>query len=464
MPSLAAPPTRPQTADLPTALDPQAAAELRTAAAKVLRANDRGTMTVAAPELYPHQWSWDAGFVVVGLSHLSVPRACVELESLLAGQWRTGMIPHIVFSSEAAPYFPGPDWWRTHELADAAPRSPLTSGICQPPVHAIGLWHILRHARANGGDDVEIADEFARRAWPALYAWHRWLVNARRDETSGLVAIVHSWESGLDNSPRWDAPYQAVPLGPLPPYHRQDVGVVDDRTQRPSDREYDRYLWLVEELKHAGYDDAAIGEKGSFRVGDVLFTAVLSVACDVLAELADGLRPPVARHPVEELRRWAVQLREAVAPTVDPATGLARDYDVRAGQWLGSDTLAGFAPLLCGGLPAASEQWMYAVLDGPDWCGHPSLVVPAPPSTSLRSDTLDRRRYWRGPLWPVTVWLYAWALERRGLTSRAAALRHAGLTLVSDGRFGEYYEPVTGEALGSADQSWTAAVALDWLS
>src|SRR6266508_2558367 len=341
MPSLAAPPTRPQTADLPAALDPQAAAELRTAAAKVLRANDRGTMTVAAPELYPHQWSWDAGFVVVGLSHLSVPRACVELESLLAGQWRTGMIPHIVFSSEAAPYFPGPDWWRTHELADAAPRSPLTSGICQPPVHAIGLWHILRHARANGGDDVEIADEFARRAWPALYAWHRWLVNARRDETSGLVAIVHSWESGLDNSPRWDAPYQAVPLGPLPPYHRQDVGVVDDRTQRPSDREYDRYLWLVEELKHAGYDDAAIGEKGSFRVGDVLFTAILSVACDVLAALGG----PAARgcrrdrrpgdRPGPRLRRsrWSVARQRhprRFRPTpVRRAAGRFRAVDVR---------------------------------------------------------------------------------------------------------------------------------------
>jgi glucosylglycerate hydrolase len=33
-----------------------------------------------------------------------------------------------------------------------------------------------------------------------------------------------------------------------------------------------------------------------------------------------------------------------------------------------------------------------------------------------------------------------------------------------DGCFGEYYEPFTGEALGSDDQSWTAAVALDWLA
>jgi hypothetical protein len=31
-------------------------------------------------------------------------------------------------------------------------------------------------------------------------------------------------------------------------------------------------------------------------------------------------------------------------------------------------------------------------------------------------------------------------------------------------RFAEYFEPFTGEPLGSLDQSWTAAVALDLLA
>jgi hypothetical protein len=30
------------------------------------------------------------------------------------------------------------------------------------------------------------------------------------------------------------------------------------------------------------------------------------------------------------------------------------------------------------------------------------------------------------------------------------------------GDFAEYFEPFTGESLGSPQQSWTAAVALDW--
>ena len=54
-------------------------------AAYVIRSNDRGTMTAAAPLLYPHMWSWDAAFIAIGLATLSIPRAVVELDTLLAG-------------------------------------------------------------------------------------------------------------------------------------------------------------------------------------------------------------------------------------------------------------------------------------------------------------------------------------------------------------------------------------------
>jgi hypothetical protein len=42
-------------------------------------------------------------------------------------------------------------------------------------------------------------------------------------------------------------------------------------------------------------------------------------------------------------------------------------------------------------------------------------------------------------------------------------LKREGLRQVSDGTFAEYYEPFTGEPLGSMQQSWTAAAVLDWL-
>jgi hypothetical protein len=60
-------------------------------------------------------------------------------------------------------------------------------------------------------------------------------------------------------------------------------------------------------------------------------------------------------------------------------------------------------------------------------------------------------------------WLMCWTLQRQGQTVLADRIREESLRQLSDLAFGEYYEPFTGEALGSAHQSWTAAVALDWL-
>jgi hypothetical protein len=63
-------------------------------------------------------------------------------------------------------------------------------------------------------------------------------------------------------------------------------------------------------------------------------------------------------------------------------------------------------------------------------------------------------------------WLLWRALDRHGRPDAARALRAANLALLArdEARFGEYFDPFTAEPLGSLDQSWTAAVALDWLA
>ena len=67
-------------------------------------------------------------------------------------------------------------------------------------------------------------------------------------------------------------------------------------------------------------------------------------------------------------------------------------------------------------------------------------------------------------MWPVISWLLWRSLVRAGERDRAYDLRRVALQELSGGNFAEYYEPFTGEPLGSDDQSWTAAVTLDWLS
>ena len=55
------------------------------------------------------------------------------------------------------------------------------------------------------------------------------------------------------------------------------------------------------------------------------------------------------------------------------------------------------------------------------------------------------------------------SLIRAGETSRAAQIRRETLAQLAE-QLHEYFEPFTGEPLGSHEQSWTAAVALDMLA
>lgn len=432
---------------------------LHRAAVRVLRRNDLGTVTTAAPDLYPHQWSWDACFVAIGLARIDVPRAIIELRSLLGAQWSTGMVPHIVFSPVTVDYFPGPDRWGANSAA-AHPAHVRTSGICQPAVHAIALRHVLDRGRENGGADREAAEAFAAESFDGWLAWHRWLVRVRDPDGVGLLEIHHSWESGFDDSPRWDGPYSRIIPGVVEPFARRDVHHVGQPAERPSDDEYTHYLWLVDQMRSVGFDDDRVREMIDFRVRDVFASAVLAAASEVLAGIGEELGRP---DDATEQRGVAARFRAGVAATIDPATGLARDYDVRTGEWIGAMTVAGFAPLIAGGDPARLAR-QRALLLGEQWMGHPVLRFPLPPSTSPTSPGFRRRTYWRGPVWPFLNLLLGWAAARDGAVELHTILRDASLQQLADLEFGEYYEPITGEPLGSHDQAWTAAAALEWLA
>ena len=434
--------------------------ELAARAAAVLRANDTGVMVRAAPDLYPHQWSWDAAFVSVGLAHLDPDRACAELDHLFTGQWRTGMLPHIVFDPDEHDYSPGPERWGCAELTGDAPVVPRTSGICQPPVHALAVERVVALAGRRGPAAAARVRAWLPGAYRRLLAWHRYLVRERDPRGTGLLTIHHGWESGMDNSPRWDGPWSRVAVDPdLPPYRRRDTRIVRDASQRPTRLEYDRYLTGVEELRRARYDDARISATASFLTTDVLASAVLAAASGALAGIARGL----GAGEVAELEEHAERFRAGVAGSVDAELGLALDTDLRTGEPLRVETVAGFAPLLCGGLGTAAERDMVALLRSERWTGHPGLRHAVLPSTSPAAPEFRPRAYWRGPSWPVVTWLFVWLLERRGRTDVAAPLRRALLDELAGGSFAEYHEPLTGEPLGSPDQSWTAAAALDLL-
>jgi glucosylglycerate hydrolase len=273
-------------------------------AAEVLRENDMGEWTRASPTLYPHQWSWDTAFIAIGLAHLDTGRAAREIRTLLEYQWKNGKIPHIVFNPDAPPesYFPGPEHWASAADSPDAPSGPsLTSGLCQPPVHAIAARHLLTVAEARD-DGVAEAREFLGEVYPKLIAWHRYLATARDPEGSGLVTIFHPWESGTDNSPRWTSALERVEVGEIPDYERLDLDHIPDPAERPTGYEYDRFIWLVEVIKHAHCDDAVLYRTSPFLAKDVLASAILVRANEALLEVAEVVGVPGEERA--KIRAW----------------------------------------------------------------------------------------------------------------------------------------------------------------
>jgi glucosylglycerate hydrolase len=439
--------------------------ELVAQAGRILRRNDMGGWTRAAPWLYPHQWSWDSAFIAIGLAHLDTRRAAQELRTLFAHQWMTGKVPHIVFNPKAPPesYFPGADHWACAASSpDAPPAPPYTSCLCQPPVHAIAALRIWEVAGREDEKAFAEATDFLREIYPRLFAWHRYLATFRDPERSGLVTIYHPWASGADNSPRWDSALAAVEVGEMPTYPRYDLDHVDGPSERPASTEYDRYLWLVKLIKRAGCDERAIYRSHPFLVKDVLFSAILVAANDALLEIAKVVEAPDEER--ELVDGWASLGRKGLEKCWDDKLNLCLDYDLRADRSLRVRTVAGFAPLIAGRQSPEQLATLLGELDSTAFAGHFELRWPLPPSTSPEELGFHPRSYWRGPVWPVANWLLWWSLIRSGETERAAQIRRASLDQIAEGGFAEYFESFSGEPLGSKEQSWTAAVVLDWLA
>jgi glycogen debranching enzyme len=124
-------------------------------------------------------------------------------------------------------------------------------------------------------------------------------------------------------------------------------------------------------------------------------------------------------------------------------------------------TIADLFPLYAGAPDGArARRLVDEHLLAPDRFGPSPWAVT---TVSRASPDFDPRNYWRGPVWINVNWFMIRGLERYGFESEADHLRRLTLDLVSRSGFTEYYEPTTGEPLGSREFSWSASLTLDLL-
>ena len=405
-------------------------------AIEVLRENDRGSYTVPTKGLYPFQWNWDSCFTALGQSHYDMDRAWTEVETLFAHQWADGMVPHMVFHEPAPTYFPGPDVWGTG-------RTPPTSGITQLPIAGFAIHQLFRRNPDAGR---------ARPLLDGLDRWHGWFYRTRDPGRTGLVAVIHPWES-RDNTIDWDEAFERVPTDGVMPYERNDLKHADPAT-RPTKAQYDRYLWLVQHFRSLGWDSTLTHDASPFQVVDPGFNAILIRSCLETAALADALDAPeiAARH-----RNWAEQGLVALDGLWSDRHGQYLPFDRVGGRLSESPSIGGLIPVFAP-IPVSRAAALASTIGS---MGREVRYLV--PSHAPSDPRFDLKRYWRGPVWLVCNYMIADGLGRAGEVAMAERLTADSLQLIEQSGFAEYYDPRDGTPLGGGRFSWTAAMVLEFL-
>lgn len=401
-------------------------------AIRTIQDNSRGGFTVPTKGLYPYQWNWDSAFTALGIATYDVDRAWIEIESLVAGQWPSGMIPHILFRADEPSYFPGPSVW-------GASRGPIpSSGISQPPVLASVVFALSR-----------TDPDRARALVPALNKWHDWWARARDPDGLGVVAVTHPWESGRDNLPDWDRPGKRIDVSGVGEYTRRDTSLVD-AGMRPGKEDYDRYLALVNFGREMDWDDARIAAGSPFFVADVATTAILLRSERDLLRLSESLG-----GPAEEIRARIECMERGFGRLWNERAGAYCSHDLRSGELSDEVTSASFLCFYAGIFDRRAE--VLGTLERIS-----KSVKRLVPSCDPGSPSFDPVRYWRGPVWAIVNYMISLGLREAGELGWADRIREDTRALIREGGFAEYYSPLDGRACGGRDFSWTAAIWLAW--
>ncbi|MEL7206712.1 MAG: hypothetical protein AAGK32_00510, partial [Actinomycetota bacterium] len=349
-------------------------------------------------ETYPWQWLWDSCFHALVWNHLGRPdRAVVELSSALEPIDGDGFVPHMRYPSD--PEFAAEFWGRS-----------ATSSITQPPMYGHELAELHR---AGVELDVGLLD----RASNGL----RFLLE-RRSRTAGLVTVVHPWETGCDDSPRWDH-------------------------WSPGAYDRDRFRALKGELLGSVERTEAGAPVGNpaFAPGSAGFNALVAFNAIELASVTGD----------HALASAATELVSALTDRWDDETSSWVD----AGPHAATSGRCRTADSLLGVLVVDDERTIdaaFAELADPASLGGDF----GPAGVDRREAAFDPDAYWRGPCWPQLAYLLWLAAVRRGRTEDADRLATTTRRGAHESGLAEYWNPDTGRGGGATPQSWATLALL----
>jgi hypothetical protein len=263
----------------------------------------------------------------------------------------------------------------------------------------------------------------------------------------------------MDNSPTWDMVLKTIDPATvrIPEYRRKDLSHGVNPDMRPSDDDYDRFVYLVDLFRRCRYDEKEIRKESPFLIYDPLFNSILCAADESLVRISEILNKPY-REPEEWYNITAAAIRERL---YHGEHGLFDCFDLVGKRLLEVDTAAGFMPLFCGAPTVKQVSRLYDYLNSKSFCALHQGNCFTIPNYDTQKEGFERTNYWRGPVWININWMLMNGLKRYGFIQKADSVAKDILELPVRFGFYEYYDSFDGRGYGSKDFSWTSALFID---
>ena len=408
-------------------------------AKEVLINNRRSGYTLPTNnELYPAQWNWDSAFIALGYSYFNMEYAIEELEKLISGQWEDGMIPHILFHDNDESYFPN------HKTWDCGNKVP-SSGITQPPIIATIIKKIIDQNKLDQSQMKRMEIIIKK-----LKKYLDWFYNYRDTNKIGLAAIIHPWESGLDNSPIWDSPLDKVKIEENLKYERRDLNV-SRSSNRPLKKDYDGYITLLNQFKKNKYNPSIIVNDSMFNVIDIGFNSILIRATKDLVEVSKKFNLDFT-----DLKNKISKSEESLIKFYKDDDQSFFSYDFKNHNLIKVDAISNYFILFAN---LENQEINNKIID--KLKKYNSQKDYFFTTVNPKDKTFEETRYWRGPVWINSNWIvYQGLINKDKIFS--SSIKNKTLELLENKKFHEYYNYKTGECLGANNFSWSAALYLDF--
>jgi putative isomerase len=320
---------------------------------------------------YDGVWNWDSAFHAMTVSRWDPELAREQAEILFGEQEPNGALPDVIYEDG---------------------RIVKESG--KPPVYP---WAIaIVEKRAPNKD-------FLKAIYPKLVKFEAFWRRERGGEEKGLYFYggpQPHWESGWDNSVRWD-----------------------DGVSNLYSIDLNCYMVMLY--------DAMVG-----------FAKKLDLK--------------------QDLAQWQTRRKELAkrieTDLWDPKTGAYLDYNYEKKEFLHVLTPASFMPLYAG---IASKEHAAAMAK---LAADPKKFYPGVPTVSYDDPKFDANAYWRGPCWLNTAAFTIFGLEKYGYKDTASQMKETILKGCYDGGYPfEYYNPVNGKPCEGAAKKfgWSAAFIIE---